>query len=60
VRVLALPRVKRPRHHWLLEHEQLSLHRHLTDHLVHHPTAATLPIPERAFLATAEADRRIY
>jgi hypothetical protein len=60
VRVLALPLAGRPLHHWLLEHEQLSLHLQLTDQLAHHPAAAKLTVPERAFLATAQADRLIY
>jgi hypothetical protein len=58
--VLALPLAGRPLHHWLLEHERLSLHLHLTDQLVRHAAAVTLTIPERAFLVTAQADRLIY
>jgi hypothetical protein len=60
VRVLVLPLAGRPLHHWLLEHEQLSLHLHLTDRLVRHAAAVALTIPERAFLVTAQADRLIY
>ena len=60
VRVLALSWAGRPFHHWLLEHEQLSRHLHLTDQLAQHVNAGTLTTPERAFLATAQADRLIY
>src|SRR5690242_4109400 len=60
VRVLALPLAGRPLHYWLLERGELTQHLQLTEQLAHHPQAAALRAPERAFLTTAQADRLIY